>query len=114
MLGEASKAQVISRSDAFHPRHQANLRLFDPLDFLAEVSAHIPDPRGRTTLFYGWYSNRTRGYRKEHTLLGVARLGEPAPGGDARVPLALRRSCARLIRQVCEVGRSNVPAAAPP
>jgi len=44
MLGEASRAQVIYRSGIVHPRHQANFRVFDPLDFLAEVSAQIPDP----------------------------------------------------------------------
>jgi hypothetical protein len=35
MLGEASSAQVISRSEAVHPRHQANFQVFDPLDFLS-------------------------------------------------------------------------------
>jgi hypothetical protein len=39
MLGEASKTQIIYRSDAVHPRHHANFRVFAPLDFLAEVSA---------------------------------------------------------------------------
>jgi hypothetical protein len=72
MLGEASQAQVIYRSDAVHPRHQANFRVFNPLDFLAEVSAHLPDAHEKTTLFYGWYSNRTRGHRKQHGLLGSA------------------------------------------
>ncbi len=43
MLGDADKHQFIYRSDAIHLRHQANFRVFDPLDFLAEVSAHIPD-----------------------------------------------------------------------
>jgi len=70
LLGEASKAQIIYRSDAVHPRHQANFRVFDPLDFLAEVSAHTPGAHEKTTLFYGWYSNRTRGYRKQHGLRG--------------------------------------------
>jgi hypothetical protein len=103
MLGEAGSAQVIYRSDIVHPRHQANFRVFDPLDFLAEVSAHIPDPHEKTTLFYGWYSNRTRGYRKQHGLLADARVMEPAPGGEARAPLEVRRSWARLIRQIYEV-----------
>ena len=53
MLGEASTAQIIYRSYAVHPRHQANIRVFDPLDFLAEVSAHIPDVHEKTTLHYG-------------------------------------------------------------
>jgi hypothetical protein len=80
MLGEADKDQIIYRSDAVHPRHQANFRVFDPLDFLAEVSAPIPDAHEKTTLFYGWYSNRTRGYRKQRGLLGEAE-GETPTGG---------------------------------
>jgi hypothetical protein len=101
MLGEASRAQVIYRSDSVHPRHQANFRVFDPVDFLAEVSAHIPDAQEKTTLFYGWYSNRTRGYRKQHGLLGEARVMAPAPGGEARAPLEIRRSWACLVRPAC-------------
>jgi hypothetical protein len=61
MLGEADRDQIIYRSETVHPRHQANFRVFESLDFLAEVSAHIPDAHEKTTLFYGWYSNRTRG-----------------------------------------------------
>ncbi len=100
MLGETGKDRIIYRSDAVHPRHRANFRVFAPLHFLAEVSAHIPDAHEKTTLFYGWYSNRTRGYRKRHGLLGEAPSVEPAP---TRVPLEARRSWARLIRQVYEV-----------
>ena len=73
------------------------------MDFLAEVSAHIPDPDEKTTLFSGWYSNRTRGYRKQHGLLGKAEAAEPVPGTDHRARLEVRLSWARLIRQVYEV-----------
>jgi hypothetical protein len=109
MLGEASKAQIIYRADAVHPRHQAYFRVFDPLDFLAEVSAHIPDPHAKTILLYGWYSNGTRGYRTQHVLLGKVRTVDPAPAGDARGLLAMRRSWARLIRKVREVDPPSCP-----
>lgn len=66
--------------------------MFDPLDFLAEVSAHIPDVHEKTTIFYGWYSNRTRGYRKRQGLDAEA---------SALPPVVEDR--ARLIRQVYEV-----------
>ena len=48
MLGGADKDQIIYRSDAVHPRQQANFRVFDPLDFLAEVRAHIPHAHRKT------------------------------------------------------------------
>jgi hypothetical protein len=101
MLGETSGPRIIYRSDAVHPRHQANFRVFDPLDFLAEVSAHIPDAHEKTTLFYGWYSNRTRGYRKQRGLLGEAEAETST--GEERASLNIRRSWARLIQQVYEV-----------
>ena len=42
-----------------------NFQVFDPLDFLAEVTQHIPDPGQHLILYYGWYSNKTRGARAE-------------------------------------------------
>jgi hypothetical protein len=48
MLGEANQDQIICRSDAAHPRRQASFRMIDPLDFLAEMSAHIPDAHEKT------------------------------------------------------------------
>ncbi len=82
---------------------QASFRGFDPLDFLAAVIAHIPDAHEKTALFYGWYSNPTRGYRKRHGLVGEARGMEPASTGEARAPPEVRRPWARLIRQVYDV-----------
>ena len=98
MLGEASSAQIIYRSDIVHPRHHANFRVFDPLDFLAEVSAHIPGRYEKTTLFYGWYSNRTHGHRTQHGLLGDASPADPPADESNGTPLEVRRSWARLIR----------------
>ncbi len=81
ILGEASKTRIIYRSDGVHPRRQANFRVFDALDFLAEVSAHIPDAHEKTTLFYGWYSNRRLGHRSKRGLLGEAPRWSQPPRG---------------------------------
>jgi hypothetical protein len=67
------------------------------------VSAHVPDAHEKTTLFYGWYSNRTRGYRKRHGLLEEASPADPAADEGTQAPRELCRSWARRIRQVCEV-----------
>jgi hypothetical protein len=77
--------------------------MVDPLDFLAEVSTHIPDGHEKTTLFYGWYSSRTRGHRERHGLLGEASPVEPVSEEVCRVALEARRSWARLIRRVSGV-----------
>ena len=77
-------------------------RVFDPLDFLAEVSAHIPDPHEKTTLMAGTRiarlssrRSRTRGYRKQHGLLGDASPTDPAADESNGTPLEVRRSCLR-------------------
>jgi hypothetical protein len=54
------------------------------------------------TIYYGWYSNRTRGFRKAPGLLAPAPPSQPAPESD-RAPLAIRRPWARLIRKIYEV-----------
>jgi hypothetical protein len=38
-----------------------NFEAMDPLEWLAHLSDHIPDPRQHRTLFYGEYSSRARG-----------------------------------------------------
>ena len=48
-----------------------NFQVFDPLDFLAEVTQHIPNKGEHTIRYYGWYSNKSRGMRAK-----LARLGE--------------------------------------
>ena len=38
-----------------------NFEVFEPLDFLAAVTQHIPDKGDHTINYFGWYSNKTRG-----------------------------------------------------
>ena len=38
-----------------------NFEAMDPLEWLARISDHIPDPGQHRTLFYGDYSSRVRG-----------------------------------------------------
>ena len=38
-----------------------NFQVFDPLDFLAEVTQHIPDAGEQLIRHYGWCSNKSRG-----------------------------------------------------
>lgn len=40
-----------------------NFEAMDPLEWLARMSDHIPDPGQHRTLFYGEYANRVRGER---------------------------------------------------
>ena len=40
-----------------------NFRVFDPLDFIAELTQHVPDPRKHLVRYFGFYSNKSRGRR---------------------------------------------------
>ena len=46
----------------FLPR---NFQIFTPLDFLAEVTQHIPRKGEHQIRYYGWYSNKKRGLRQK-------------------------------------------------
>ena len=72
---------------------------FDPLDFLAEVTQHIPDPGEHLIRYHGWYSNKTRGQRAQRQLPAAAERGTPARSPTAR---EARKGWAALIKQVYE------------
>ena len=42
-----------------------NFEVFDPLDFLAEVTQHIPNKGEHQVRYYGWYSNKKRGMNEK-------------------------------------------------
>jgi hypothetical protein len=50
----------------------AGTETVEPLEFLARVTAHIPDQHQLMTRYYGWYANRSRGNR-------LKRAGEETP-----------------------------------
>lgn len=91
---------VLYRSDRIHPRHQANFRAWrDPLDFIAALVPHIAGVHERSTLYYGYYSNRARGERAKRASDGPC-CSAPAPD---RAPLSVRQAWARMLRKVFEV-----------
>jgi len=59
---------------------EAEVEAFDPVEFLARVIMHIPEPRRHLVRYYGWYSNVSRGKRKRDEE-GVPELNE-SPGKD--------------------------------
>ena len=80
------------------------------MDFIAELTQHIPDPGAQQIRYYGWYSNAARGRRAK-----LAKAAEPAAvpapgecrddGDDDDTPY--RKKCrqrwAALIKKVFEV-----------
>jgi len=78
-------------------------RDFSPLDFLAELTQHIPDTFEQTTRYFGAYSARTRGVRNK-----LAETEVPLETITLGITLPEQRhlvssTWARLIKKVYEV-----------
>jgi hypothetical protein len=61
------------------------------LDFIAEITQHIPDPGAQQIRYYGWYSNRSRGDRAKALAQATAPLPPPIDTEDD--DLAWRKKC---------------------
>jgi hypothetical protein len=77
-----------------NPSLGRNFEALDPLEWLARMSDHIPDPGQHRTIFYGVYANRVRG-------------GRQTPHAEPPLAEPPRRRCspswARLIAKVYQV-----------
>ena len=62
---EAGDSSVIYRSKMTHGKNKRNFHVFSPLEFIASITQHIPEPSFQLVRYYGWYSNRMRGDRKK-------------------------------------------------
>ena len=48
-----------------HGKNKRNFQVFSPLEFIAAITQHIPEPSFQLVRYCGWYSNRMRGDRKK-------------------------------------------------
>jgi len=72
------------------------LELLDPLEFIARVVQHVPDPGQQMTRYFGIYSNATRGKRKKMKQLGAPEVVE----ADFMERSTYRRTWRRLIWKI--------------
>jgi hypothetical protein len=82
-----------------------NYQVFDPLDFLASVTQHIPNRGEHQIRYYGWYSNKRRGMRAEEQPDLDDSVSEPLSGYQ----LKCRITWAALIKCVYEVDPLKCP-----
>jgi len=86
-----------------------NFQIFDPLDFLAEITQHIPEPRAHTIRYFGWYSNKKRGCRKKQ-IASQDEVEEVVINDDDTPYRKLCRSrWSALIRKVYEINPLKCP-----
>ena len=81
-----------------------NYEIFDPVDFLAEVTQHIPDKGAHLIHYYGWYSNKSRGMQNPARITGNA-----MPGPDTSFKRKCRMTWAALIKAIYEVDPLTCP-----
>ena len=84
-----------------------NFQVFDALDFIAELTQHIPDPRKHLVRYFGFYSNKSRGLHAKAAGDGAHDVPSPAPRSPSAN--AARRRWASLIKRVWHVDPLRCP-----
>ena len=84
-----------------------NFEVFDPLDFLAEVTQHIPNKGEHQVKYYGWYSNKKRGMQEKKKPKTESASGSDEPETNYRKKC--RITWAALIKAVFEVDPLKCP-----
>jgi len=73
-------------------------KMFHALDWVAQLTTHIPDKQEQSVQYYGYYSNKSRGLRKK-----AGRDDEvPALVESDVSPKESRKNWARLIQKIYE------------
>lgn len=94
----AKTGTMIYRSK-MHPVLKRNFEVFSACDWLAALTAHIPNAGEHLVRYYGWYSNVSRGKRRKTQGENQTPIGDSIDVSAA----AAKRAWARLITQVYEV-----------
>jgi hypothetical protein len=89
--------QAVIYKGKHNPTRGRNFETMDPLEWLARMADHIPDPGKHRTLFYSYYANRVRGDR------AAAEPGEGKVEGEPARKRPCTASWARLIAKVFHV-----------
>jgi Putative transposase len=106
---QASTGTIIYQSK-MHPVLRRNFEVFSACDWLAALTAHIPNAGEHLVRYYGWYSNVSRGKRRKAQGEEAATIEVDNEVSSS----AAKRAWARLIKQVYEVDPCSVRAVAAP
>ena len=90
-----------------------NFQVFDAVDFLAELTQHIPDKGEHLVRYFGWYSYRRRGMRAKEASTGEVkidrRLADEARSAAKAKSSGTVSSGAALVKRVFEVDPLECP-----
>ena len=84
-----------------------NFQIFDPLDFIAEITQHIPNKGEHTIRYYGFYSNKARGMRAESANLANAEV--EVADEDTLQRKVCRSRWSAMIQKVYEIDPLKCP-----
>ena len=99
---DAQAERVTYRSDqAEGPT--AGAETVNPLDFLARLVTHIPNPGQVMTRYDGWYASRTRGTRRRQATASEAEAPGAIVDPEDWSLRAARYRWAELLRRIFEV-----------
>jgi hypothetical protein len=98
----APTGKVLYRSKMSAKTHR-NFELFEPTDFIAAITQHIPDKGVQMVRYYGHYSNKSRGMRAKKNGTGAVMRMDPE---EHRIPSKKWRE---LIKKVWEVDPLECP-----
>jgi len=99
IIMEDGAERVLYKGDWHHPTKR-NFEYFSFTDFIAAVSAHVPNHRQKYKNFYGWYSNKSRGLRKK---AGIDHGQDVDIQPATKQQAAYSKNWAMLIKKVWEV-----------
>ena len=106
---EAGDKSVIYRSKMTHGKNKRNFQVFSPLEFIASITQHIPEPSFQLVRYYGWYSNRMRGDRNkqegrekesENNSLEESKVIDIRNYKAKRIPQLMWRECIKKVWEV--------------
>jgi Putative transposase len=106
---QARTGTIIYQSK-MHPVLKRNFEVFSAPDWLAALTAHIPNAGEHLVRYYGWYSNVNRGKRRKAQGEDPSSIDEYSEVSAS----AATRAWARLIKQVYEVDPLVCPRCAGP
>ncbi len=95
---QACRAFPDPKGDGTRAGVPRNFQILPPLDFLAEFTQHIPAKGSHLIRYYGWYSNKSRGMRKQ-----VEAEASAEASSEDTAATGSRQSWAMLIKRVYEV-----------
>ena len=94
--------------DGMQSGPKRNYQVLSPLDFLVELTQHIPPQGAHLMRYYDWYSNKSRGMRKKAAAEAAAE-SPTAAGAEGASPGRSSQSWTMLIKRVYEVDPFSCP-----